>query len=605
MPGRRCWVAAAAGLASACLATAAIAPDVSATAHPTALPRTGCAAAPGRGLTLANVAAAGGRLVAVGSDGLIATSDGGRWQVRPTPTQHALRGVAWTGARWVVVGDVGSILASGDGRRWAIAGTGPPVGLRAVAASGQLTAAGGAGGVILDSVNGGSWVQADSGSTEDLWGGTAWRGQIVLSGQEATVVRSRDGAHWAPVVTRPLSTGNRTSPRPFLWQLAARGQSLVAVGDFGAILRSSGDGPLRAVRSPTDEILRGVVASRKRFVAVGSSGVVLYSPDARHWSPGRSPTTVDLRGVAYTGRRFVAVGDQSTVISSVDGRNWRIETTAMPCALLSVASGAGRFVAVGGSGQVLLSADGHRWIAQRRPTTEDLYAIAHGSRGFVAAGALGTVLTSTDGRRWRRVRVPTGFNLHAAFWTGREYLVGGDRGRLLASSDARRWQLVRFPGFHSIRGFARAGGTIVAAGAGTIATRDQTGRWSLVTYGLGRFQTGVAAGRGRFVIVGHNGETLLSTDAGRSWQPMRSGVAVNLDTVVWTGSSFLATGEGVAISSPDGVSWHAIGLPVRRSIRALITTRKAIVGVGDGDSIIRSLGNQAFASVGGLALARR
>jgi hypothetical protein len=599
--------AAAFGLAPAAAgrAPAAVAPARAGVARPTPTPAARCEQAPGRGLTLANVAATGSRLVAVGSDGLIATSDGAGWQVRPTPTQHALRGVAWTGSGWVVVGDVGTVLASRDGRRWAIADVGPPAGLRAIAARGGVVSAGGAGGVILSSVDGGTWLQPNSGTTEDLWGGTVWRGQIYFSGQESTVVRTSDGVNWTAVATHPRSTGNQTSPRPFLWQLAPRGKLLVAVGDFGAILRSSADGSLRAVSSPTDEILRGVVASPRRFVAVGSSGVILYSSDGLHWQIARSPTTVDLRGVAYTGHRFVAVGDQSTVISSSDGLHWRIDATAMPCALLSVAHGAGRFVAVGGSGQLLISADGRRWSPQARPTTEDLYTVAYGPHGFVAAGALGTVLTSTDGRHWVRRASPTRLNLHAAFWTGREYLLGGDRSRLLASANGRRWRRVSFPGFHSIRAFASANGTLVAAGAGTIARRNQTGRWSLIAYGLGRFQTGVAAGHGRFVIVGHNGEALLSTDGGRTWLPTHSGVAVNFDTVAWTGTRFLATGEGVAVTSPDGVTWEPVALPVKRSIRSLSTTNSAIVGVGDGDTIIRSLRGRAFVSEGGLALARR
>jgi hypothetical protein len=45
-------------------------------------------------LTLTNVAAHDGRLVAVGSNGSIATSTGGsRWQVRSTGVRHDLRGV--------------------------------------------------------------------------------------------------------------------------------------------------------------------------------------------------------------------------------------------------------------------------------------------------------------------------------------------------------------------------------------------------------------------------------------------------------------------------------------------------------------------------------
>jgi len=302
--------------------------------------------------------------------------------------------------------------------------------------------------------------------------------------------------------------------------------------------------------------------------------------------------------VTYTGQRFVAVGDQSTVISSPDGRSWRIDTTALPCALLSVTRGAGRYAAVGGSGQLLLSSDGRRWSAQPRPTTEDLYTITHGPRGFVAAGALGTVLTSPDARHWRARSVPTKLNLHASFWTGRQYLLGGDRGRLLASPDGSHWHLVSFPGFHSIRAFANLNGTLVAAGAGTIARRTARSGWSLQSFGLGKFQTGVAAGDGRFVIVGHNGETLVSTDDGLSWQAAHSGVAVDLDTVVWTGSEFLATGEGLAISSPDGVTWQPVALPVARSIRSFVIAPGAIVGVGDGDTIVRSSAGGAFVSVG-------
>ena len=45
-----------------------------------------------------------------------------------------------------------------------------------------------------------------------------------------------------------------------------------------------------------------------------------------------------------------------------------------------------------------------------------------------------------------------------------------------------------------------------------------------------RFQTSVAYGGGRFVIVGHNGEALVSTDAGQTWVAGKSDVEVNLDT---------------------------------------------------------------------------
>ena len=79
----------------------------------------------GQGLTLAAVAAAGSRLVAVGSKGLIATATSSapaRWVTRSSRVRHDLRGVAWTGTRWVVVGDVGTILSSADARSRLVGG---------------------------------------------------------------------------------------------------------------------------------------------------------------------------------------------------------------------------------------------------------------------------------------------------------------------------------------------------------------------------------------------------------------------------------------------------------------------------------------------------
>jgi hypothetical protein len=123
---------------------------------------------------------------------------------------------------------------------------------------------------------------------------------------------------------------------------------------------------------------------------------------------------------------------------------------------------------------------------------------------------------------------------------------------------------------------------VIAAGAGTVARQaSPTAAWQLETVGLGRFQTGGAYGDGRFVVVGHNGGVLLSTDHGASWSSVASGVTQNLDAVVWTGRRFLATGEGVAIASTDGGDWQPLTLPTRHSLRALVPTGQVVAAVGD------------------------
>jgi hypothetical protein len=562
---------------------ALIAPGV---ALATSAPR--CVTAPGGGLTLANVASANGTVRVVGANGLIARARNlAHWQLEPSGVVHNLRGITFTGDRWVAVGDVGTIVYR-SGRRWVSVPGLPNSGLRGVAARPGLVAATGSGGVLLTSPDGITWSTADSGFTGLLWGGTRVGSRLVFSGQESTVISSAGGVRWNPVATSPAPTGNPLAPRPLLWQLAAAGHQLVAVGDFGAILTGTLAHGLTADRSPTNEILRGVVHGPGRWVAVGSGGTIVSSVDGRHWVRQRAPVTLDLRGVTWTGRQFVAVGDEGTVISSADGRRWQVDQSAMPCALLGVAAGAGRLVAVGGAGHIGLARRSGRWRSVPPVTGQDLYAIARGPGRFVAVGARATVLTSADGERWTARAVPATLNLHAVTWTGHEYLAGGDRGLLLASADGTHWRHRPFPGFHSIRGFATDGRSVVVAGAGTVAVRSSArAPWTLETVGLGHFQTGVAYGGGSYVIVGHNGEVLVSTDGGASWQPAVSGVPQNLDAIVWTGSRFVATGDGVAIASATGMQWAPLGATPRHSIRALTIWGRSVVGVGDLDSHLR------------------
>jgi photosystem II stability/assembly factor-like uncharacterized protein len=567
-------------LALVLLAVAALAPGTATAAD--------CGSAPGRGLTLANVTADGSRVGAVGSNGLMARAGRSldRWRVLPTPVEHNLRGIAWTGERWVLAGDIGTIL-TGTGGAWAQAPGIPNTGLRGIAARPGLIAASGTNGVVMTSPDGLAWQQASAGTTEILWGGTAVGQELWLSGAQTTVIRSADGTTWTPVPTFPAPTDSTAAPRPLIWQLAAEDETVVGVGDFGAILNGDAGG-LTAVASPTDEILRGVTVGGGRWVAVGSGGKVLYSDDGLDWRLGTAPTTVDLRGVAWTGSDFVAVGDQSTVISSADGRTWAEEVTAMPCALLGVARAKSRFLAVGGGGRVLLSFGARRWEDVRRPTDSDLYGATYGRGRVIAVGSGGTILSSRNaGKSWRERRSHTQLKLHTVFWTGEEYLAGGDIGRVLSSPNGRNWRRVDFPGFHSVRGFATDGSTVVAAGAGTIARLAPGGEWELEQAGFARFQTSVAYGDGAFVVVGHNGEVQVSTDAGQTWTQVAAGVEVNLDAVIWTGSRFLATGEGVAIASPDGVSWSPVALPTRRSVRALAVHGAFVAGVGDGGTRVR------------------
>ena len=100
------------------------------------------------------VTSSGARFVAVGDNGTIVySSDGIAWTVaRSVPSSRRLRAVTWNGARFVAVGDNGAIVYSSDGIAWTAARSVPSSGtLTAVAGSGSRLVAVGENGLILRS----------------------------------------------------------------------------------------------------------------------------------------------------------------------------------------------------------------------------------------------------------------------------------------------------------------------------------------------------------------------------------------------------------------------------------------------------------------------
>jgi hypothetical protein len=263
----------------------------------------------------------------VGSNWLIASAHVlSGWRIEHTPIVHNLRGIAWTGTRWVAVGDVGSILYR-QGGSWIAVPNLPNSGLRGTAARPGLLAAAGSGGVLLTSTDAGlSWRIADSGTAGLLWGGVRVGSALLFSGQNSTVITSQDGITWSPITTSPLSTGSPIAPRPLLWQLAASGAEIVAVGDFGAILEGTLARSFRR-RRPQRRVAR--LNRPRAAVDATPSGV-----------------TQNLDAVAWTVKHFLASGEDVTIVSS-DGRSWREVKVSARHSLRALAPWRGLVVAVG------------------------------------------------------------------------------------------------------------------------------------------------------------------------------------------------------------------------------------------------------------------
>ena len=225
----------------------------------------------------------------------------------------------------------------------------------------------------------------------------ATSGLVGIASPSGDLVRSTDaGANFD--VTRAASL----TP---LVNLTASGDTVVAVGDAGFVVRSTNGGAAWATASSpafTGE-LRDVVANGTSWVTVGSANgnlVALFSADAgQSWSFANVPSlSGTLQGVAFdvgTGR-WSAVGSDgifgARILTSTDGQTW---TTVAPpvgaSALTDVAGdGAGNLLAVGEAGTLLVSSDGgvnFGLAADSGIVSENLNVVVYSSTsGWVAGG---------------------------------------------------------------------------------------------------------------------------------------------------------------------------------------------------------------------------
>ena len=178
---------------------------------------------PPSGIVLHAVTWGNGQFVAAGNSKFATSPDGINWTVREVPpavNTCAMRGVTWTGSRYVAVGympgNTTLILTSTDGIDWTINAHSIPGTLRGVAWSGTgLCAVGYApptAPLVFTSPDGIYWTVRDSGVNGILLFAVGWVGSgfaAVGTGVHAVLMTSPSGDTWTqrdiPVTIMPLT----------------------------------------------------------------------------------------------------------------------------------------------------------------------------------------------------------------------------------------------------------------------------------------------------------------------------------------------------------------------------------------------------------------
>lgn len=305
------------------------------------------------------------------------------------------------------------------------------------------------------------------------------------------------------------------------WMAAAGPWSRVADAATAPAFRDVLDTPSApsalAARSP----LTGLARAGRRLVAVGQRGHVLTSDDAgRNWAQAEVPVSSDLVAVHFpTPRDGWAVGHDGVVLQSVDGgRRWTRQLDGRALGDLLVA-------AYSRSGDAKWTAEAKRFAAQgaENPLLDVWFSDAR--LGHVV-GAFGLVLRTADGgRSWEPLMHatdnPKALHLYAVRRVGDALFAAGEQGTLL------RWDGSRFV-------------ALASPYAGTL-------------FGL--------VGHERAVLAhGLRGHVVRSTDGGRSWSEVATGLSVGLtaSTLDRSGRIVLASQAGhVLVSSNDGAGFVA------------------------------------------------
>ena len=580
------------------------------------------------GASLNAVTSGGGTFVAVGDDGLIATStDGVVWTRRESGDDEDLRGVAWNGTRYIAVGLGGPILASDDATIWRPVGTPFELPLVGVTWSGSRFIAVGDGATILSSEDGEAWEAAATGGGEWVLRAVACGGGACVTGgsylwsthYEGTMLRSTDGLTWQPVAVESdfrlqafdlMWTGGRfvavgssvdmpmvgwsdigeswefgptvTGGPPNYSAVATDGLEILVFGGAGTLL-SSPDGAAWSERSTSlGWWVRDAAWGGGHWVAVGAQGQTAVSEDSFAWTTA-VPRLFDFfynwRGATSSGSVVVASGDDTGtgtpfVYRTGDGATWQRVVLDGISGLTSLTTFGGRFIGVTAAG-FATSPDGVAWAEVPVASAPASGGLACSPSRCVAVGS--TIMTSEDAVTWSTTALPQGYQPRDVAWDGKQFVVVGRWGvkgtgaLFMRSDDGGHWEASEQPGYPVMP-------TALAAGGGT-----------------------------RAVIGGQRGHVFTGTD-GFTWQDHDLAESAEMRDVVWTGSYFAVLGRkpdgisSVVWVSRDGSTWSKIAVPGNHDLREITGSGPRLHLFGDQGTI---LSTSCSDSIGARAPRRR
>lgn len=355
------------------------------------------------------------------------------------------------------------------------------------------------------------------------------------------------------------------------------------------------------------------------FVVVGSNGLIATSPDGITWTGRSSGTAVLLNEVKFLNGTFYVVGQNRTLLQSADGITWTsvsINTGTNTDVLVNIDYGNGVF-AIGARNNFSIglyiyysaTAAANSWTFTSIGAPGTLNRLQYiGDRFYIFTSGT-SIYTSTNASSWTNssplmeVTLPNSTvqpfsSPHHAFngiYDGTRWIFyggtgyyPGSYGSVFVSTDGTAFTLQPQSAYIVGHGSAYANGKYFQWGNEGIVTSSD----GVVYKHLGsNFNSLAKNNSGTYVGVGYlgsSGQIFSSTDF-NTWTNQLTQRIPTLYSVIWDGSRFVAAGDKIIATSPDGVSWTTLSTPSTFFYSMIYDgTRYVAVGTNGGTGIIQT-----------------
>lgn len=272
-------------------------------------------------------------------------------------------------------------------------------------------------------------------------------------------------------------------------------------------------------RQPDREVMTGLARAGKRLVAVGLRGQIVVSDDAgATWRQVKAPVSSDLVAACFPSeKKGWIVAHDGVVLASADGGNgWvkQLDGYAVARAMTE------RYV------NTPMAAEAKRF-AEQGPDKPFLDIWFDNDTTGTVVGAYNLIFHTVDGgKNWTpwldRTDNPKMLHLYAIRRIGQDYFIVGEQGLVLRLDDTSgRFRALDVPYKGTFFGIAGKPGAVVAYGlrGNVFRTTDRGKSWTKIETGLSVSLVGSAlTDDGRIVLVSQAGHVLDSSDNGESFR---------------------------------------------------------------------------------------